>query len=197
MKKLFGFLGLLFLSFNIQAQEYVDLGLSVNWAAYNVGANSIEEIGETFVPGAMEPFTSGMNMKAYCMPYQNKQSGNPDYDVATARWGRGWRTPTQQEWEELMRRCKWKRSVIILNNGVKIKGYEVRGRNGNSIFLHDHRFSNGVSAITYYMADTHLHSYLLNKGCLVGAGIMTSKQGPKAVEYWRGVSVRPVIDKIN
>ena len=155
MKRLFVFIGLLISVFNVQSQEYVDLGLSVNWATYNVGANSIEEIGETFV--------SGMDMTAYCIPYQNKQSGNPEFDVATARWGRGWRTPTMQEWKELIRRCKWKRSKIVLNNGSKIKGYIVTGQNGNTIFLHDHKLVNGLSYGIYYMAeadtDAEIHTY--------------------------------------
>lgn len=54
-----------------------------------------------------------------------------DYSQAcNVRWGSGWRLPNKAELEELKVRCTWKWTT---QNGVK--GYEVTGPNGNSIFL--------------------------------------------------------------
>lgn len=125
----------LMLGFRVQAQEYVDLGLSVNWATYNVGANNIEELGEKFVAGTTIKWQKG-RAKTNAVIHINGFSGNAEYDAATANWGQGWRTPTRAEWEELIRRCKWKHNKLVLSNGTKINGAKITGPNGNSIFLH-------------------------------------------------------------
>ena len=39
-----------------QGPEYVDLGLSVNWATFNVGASKPEEYGDYFAWGEVEPY---------------------------------------------------------------------------------------------------------------------------------------------
>lgn len=41
--------------------EYVDLGLSVKWATYNVGANSTDENGDYFAWGGTEPLYSSLS----------------------------------------------------------------------------------------------------------------------------------------
>ena len=112
----------LMLGFRVQAQEYVDLGLSVNWATYNVGANNIEELGEKFVAGTTIKWQKG-RAKTHAVIHINGFSGNAEYDAVTANWGQGWRTPARAEWEELIRRCKWKHSKLVLSNGTKIYCY--------------------------------------------------------------------------
>ena len=54
----------------------------------------------------------------------------PQYDAATANWGGTWRMPTKNELNELINNCTW---TWTTQNGVK--GYNVEGPNGNSIFL--------------------------------------------------------------
>lgn len=51
-------------------------------------------------------------------------------DAATVNWGRPWRMPTLDEFEELIDKCTWKWTSL---NGVW--GSEVVGPNGKSIFL--------------------------------------------------------------
>ena len=51
-------------------------------------------------------------------------------DAATVNWGNGWRMPTKDECEELLK-CTTKKVVTI--HGVK--GMRFTGTNGNSVFL--------------------------------------------------------------
>ena len=51
-------------------------------------------------------------------------------DAANANWGGAWRMPTDAEWQELRDNCTWTWKTL---NGIN--GVEVKGPNGNSIFL--------------------------------------------------------------
>ena len=121
--------------------EYVDLGLSVKWATFNIGASAPEEYGDYFAWGETEPKAeyrwenykwcdgTASNMIKY-----NKTDGlttlDLDDDVAHVNWGGNWRMPTDAEFTELREKCRWEWTV---QNGVN--GYKVVGVNGNSIFL--------------------------------------------------------------
>jgi len=52
-------------------------------------------------------------------------------DAATANWGNGWRTPTPEEWQELIDGCDWSYN----SNGAGTPYYKVAGKNGNSIII--------------------------------------------------------------
>lgn len=110
--------------------EAIDLGLSVKWASFNIGATSPEEYGKLY--GWGDP-TGNLTSETP----DNYPSANPpasicgtEYDIATANWGSDWRMPTQSEFEELASKCNWKWSEV---NGIY--GMTVTGVNGNSIFL--------------------------------------------------------------
>ena len=118
---------------------YVDLGLSVKWATYNVGANAPEEYGDYFAWGETTTKDNYSNCPTYRLSKSELQSqgyidgeGNltPQYDAATANWGGTWRMPTYAELNELNTQCTWE--WIDTND---FKGYKVTGPNGNSIFL--------------------------------------------------------------
>ncbi len=55
---------------------------------------------------------------------------DPEDDAAIANMGENWRIPTVEEMEELRVECTWEWTE---RNGVK--GYKVKGKNGNFIFL--------------------------------------------------------------
>ena len=93
--------------------EFVDLGLSVNWATLNIGANYIYYRGDFFD--------------------WNTESQN---DTATVLWGEKWRMPTKEEFQELMDKCQWEWDK-------ENQGYKVIGKNGNSIFLPAGGFKSG------------------------------------------------------
>lgn len=91
----------------INGRQYVDLGLASRtlWATTNVGATRPSDYGTYF----------------------NYSSSS---DPATTNWGRNWCTPTTAQWDELISRCTF--TTTYQNN---IKGCNVVGPNGNSIFL--------------------------------------------------------------
>lgn len=115
----------------------VDLGLSVKWAAYNVGATSPEEYGEYYAWGEVEPkidYTEETykwyEKGKYSLPGDLSDISGTEYDAATVNWGKGWRMPTKLE---LMELCEKTTAVYVNYNNVK--GYRFIGSNGNSIFL--------------------------------------------------------------
>ena len=127
--------------------EWVDLGLSVNWATCNVGATKPEEYGNYYAWGETTPKTtydwstykwcngSYDTMTKYCT---NSDYGTVDNytvlgkedDAASVNMGGSWRMPTYKEQAELQTKCTWTWTTL---NGVN--GYNVEGPNGNSIFL--------------------------------------------------------------
>ena len=136
---------------DLPATEMVDLGLSVKWASFNVGATKPEEYGHYFAWGETEPKTDySWATYKWCngdynklTKYNNQYSyGTADGkkvlesgdDAATVKWGEPWRTPTSSEWEELAEDCIWQWKTY---QGVK--GYLVSGKKSGytdkSIFL--------------------------------------------------------------
>ena len=114
-----------------EGHGYVDLGLSVKWATCNVGATSPEDYGHCFAWGETSP--KDEYTEDNCSTYGKQMSDiadNAQYDAATANWGGNWRMPTKNELKELSNNCTW---TWTTQNGVN--GYNVKGPNGNSIFL--------------------------------------------------------------
>ena len=84
----------------------IDLGLSVKWAAVNIGAETVGDYGDYFAWGETEPkenYTGGANYT-----YSTTATSlTPEADVARVKWGGEWRMPTVAEIEELMENCEW------------------------------------------------------------------------------------------
>lgn len=90
---------------SVPSLETVDLGLSVRWAVCNVGAGRPEEAGDALT-----------------------------FDESLSTGYPGFAVPTEKQWDELIRNCKWTFTVL---NGVR--GYLVSskkpGFEGRSLFL--------------------------------------------------------------
>lgn len=140
----------------IKGHEWVDLDLPSGtlWATQNVGANKPEDYGDYFAWGETSGYKSGktkFNLDTYkwlagrnsegveqLKKYVVKYYGEPDNkaildkedDAAFVNWGSGWLMPTKEQFEELLQNCTWKWTTI-----KGIKGFEVKGKNGNTIFL--------------------------------------------------------------
>ena len=125
---------------NVQPEpEYVDLGLSVKWATFNVGATSPEDYGDYFAWGETEPketyswatykWGTSSNLTKYNTT-DGKTTLDPEDDAAKVLWGGYWRMPSKEEVDELTQQCTW---IWTTHNNVN--GYKVTGPNGNSIFL--------------------------------------------------------------
>lgn len=129
--------------------EAVDLGLSVRWAACNVGAEYEADFGYHFAWGetaekddyqwatyahgiAYNMLTKYTNDPSFGLHgfVDDKLTLDPEDDAATALLGQGWRTPTTAEMQELVERCQWEESYQM-----GVAGMTVTGPNGNAIFL--------------------------------------------------------------
>jgi hypothetical protein len=100
----------------IDGYEFVDLGLSVKWAASNL--NGYYQYGN---PSANDFKTE------YGLPTTG--IGGTSDDPAYANMSNKWRLPTRTEMQELVNNCTWE---YTYDNG---SGFRVTGPNGNSIFL--------------------------------------------------------------
>lgn len=122
--------------------EPVDLGLSVDWAPYNIGANIVLNFGDFFAWGETSPYyedgyaaepsipdscwkagkAAGYAWGSYDKTIDRCGGGTtllPKYDPATVLWGEGWRMPTIEEWDELMKACA--DSTAVLSNPARLE----------------------------------------------------------------------------
>lgn len=139
--------------------EAVDLGLSVQWASFNVGAFAPEEYGDYFAWGETSPKAEyswetykWCNGSEYSLTRYNYDGnyGETDYcsmlnaynyedDAARANWQGNWRIPTEEEWNEICNynNCSWEWQENY--NGSGVNGYLVsslkQGYTDRSIFL--------------------------------------------------------------
>lgn len=120
----------------IDGHQYVDLGLSVNWATCNIGASKPYENGSYY------PFYYWGKQSAKSAPQKIYGS---IWDRAKHLWGTNWRLPSYDEIKELAN-CEW--STITLNG---TKGAKVVGPNGNFIFLpfSGHGYAEDISEFNY------------------------------------------------
>ncbi|MCF0184406.1 MAG: hypothetical protein HUK01_08755 [Bacteroidaceae bacterium] len=136
-------------------ENYVDLGLSVKWAKYNVGASLPTEIGGYFQWGATSPMTgnattgwatynqslSWLYSNGYITSTATKyESDGKRYaqgiltsakDAATQIMGSPWRMPTIQEFSELVNGTT--QSVVTMNGVTGV--LFTSNANGNCIFM--------------------------------------------------------------
>ena len=165
-----------------ETPEAVDLGLSVKWASFNVGATRPEEPGSLFAWGETAPkdeYTEA-NYKwlgpdgftKYC---DNEQLGTVDSkmeldredDAAYVAYGDGWHMPTVAQTVELVDDTHW--------NGVTVNGLngtifiaEKEGYENNWIFLPVVPASDDPLGRSYYWSSSLIrqnaptHAYTLD-----------------------------------
>ncbi len=180
----------------ISTQKKVDLGLSVCWAGWNVGASSPEGCGNYYAWGettAKSSYTES-SYQYHNGSYVNIGSNicGTQYDVARTQWGGSWRMPTKAEFQELKDRCTW-----TFTSYKGINGYKVTGPNGNSIFLPAAGYRYGT-VLDYRGAHGHYWSGSLYEGSQAGAYYLFFICGDRLVNYYyreSGYTVRPVCDK--
>ena len=125
----------------------VDLGLSVKWAPCNIGARYEYEDGMYFAWGELNTQKDfSWNNYTLCNGSENSLTKynsistygkvdnikklEYDDDPGYMLYGTDWHLPTRGQWEELVGLCTW--TWTKRNNHY---GYEVKGPNGNTIFL--------------------------------------------------------------
>lgn len=168
----------------------IDLGLSVKWASFNLGASKPEEYGDYYSWGEIEPYDD---------QYSSDQNSfgdvlDPEHDAASVILGGTWRIPTQEEWTELSENCSFEWTSL---NGII--GYRVYGKKNSafesaSIFLPAAGF---MSYGKFYQVST------IYTESNYGDYVCSSKQKPefhftvsrRALDAWNlydGRTIRPV-----
>ena len=179
----------------INGHEWVDLGLpsGTRWATCNVGATKPEQPGGLYAWGETATKTSYMpsNGKTYGKNMDDI-SGNATYDVATAKWGKGWRMPTKDEFDELLQYCNY----AYVKKGNLYGHQFTNPSNNRSIFLpstgHKERSSkieNANVCGNYWASTPYKDSY--NNGAYnyhFGAALGEMGTGERS----SGFGVRPV-----
>lgn len=150
----------------IGKKEWVNLGLSVNWATFNVGADEPEGYGEYYTWGGLTPISS-----SYCPEYVPPTLSydgeitvlDPAFDVVRVKWGGEWRMPTNEEFEELRNNCNWIWTSINGHYGYKVAS-KLQGFTDNYIFLPASGSYQGnelkeVNSRTYYRTNVYYPLY--------------------------------------
>lgn len=189
---------------NVQNHDFVDLGLSVQWATCNIGAESPKQGGNLYAWAETETKSSykyenykyGKNGSYDQMTKYNRNDGltmlESCDDAASVNWGNEWKTPTAEEFKELLDNCDW--------YGMNGCYYGISKINDNVIILstktgcRDDSFYNNRSDDGYY--------WTANKGTDVQRGYAWIKR--QAYYYFTtninryfGYAVRPVLRSIH
>lgn len=130
----------------------VDLGLSVKWSdrllstwAYNAGINSNPLMGYN---------TYSFGASSYDLNSEGIEKGDisgTNYDNVVKAGCTNWRTPTKENFEELITKCtlKFEENTI---DGTTYRGFRAIGPNGNSIFI---RAEYNTSSTIYILTSSY------------------------------------------
>lgn len=176
--------------------DAVDLGLSVKWASWNVGASKIADYGGLY--GAGDP--TGLLLSTSNASYYWKKGisiSGTEYDLAYVKWGGSWRIPSYEELIELKNNCTWEHNVT--NEGVK--GSIAKGPSGNSIFFpySGTRFGGELierdEVCCIWSADSHPGYGALSQPGYYDLDIRSGRFQTDGSECFPGQSIRPVCNK--
>lgn len=176
--------------------ESVDLGLPSGtlWAKYNIGATSESDYGDLFAWGATEPYrlngtTPIDNTGNYGASYANKIQHDlyPNEDVATVKWGKGWRMPTKAQLDELLANTTVEWTAI---NGIN--GRKFTASNGNYIFLPSAGYVTGGTLSYLGKGGNYWVRSFYSASNAWRLSFYSSEQGVGTNSRILGFSVRPV-----
>ena len=119
---------------SVDGYSYVDLGLSVKWAMYNIGASKPQQYGSylEFTEGAASSNYREVRLSLIRAGFQIGDAiSGTSFDPVRDKWGSKWKMPTEEDFEELVDNCNYEileyESVLGIKFTSKI--------NGRSIFL--------------------------------------------------------------
>ena len=155
--------------------EWIDLGLGVKWATYNVGASQPWEfgnyfsLGETtgydegkrnFATSTYKWYEEGVGYTKYCCNssygiVDNKYVVDKEDDAASANWGGNWRLPHPSEVAELMNNCYWEWTNSYNNSGIKgVIVYKAKTTTDMGIYCNESKTV--MPSAKYTLSDTHI-----------------------------------------
>ena len=182
----------------------IDMGTSVKWAAYNVGASSPEEYGDYYAWGEVatkskynwstyldSPSRDGNSFTKY---YNNggKTKLDPENDAAHVKWGESWRMPTDDEWRELKEQCYWEWTTHNSINGRMVYSFDT----GYKIFLPAAGSRDGTNLSNVGSVGIYWSSSLCSGNSKFAWHVEFSSSDVGRYNYYRyyGKPVRPVCD---
>ena len=174
--------------------QAVDLGLSVKWASFNLGATKPEEYGLYYAWGEIES-KDEHSFGTYSMTKYSFTDGkkvlDPEDDVAYYRSGGIWRMPTDAEWTELRSKCTWSWTTM---NGIY--GRRVTGPNGSSIFLPAAGYCDAMGLQDIGVRGAYWSSslYTNSPDAAWSVSFSSSKVSRNCIYRNYGLSIRPVCD---
>lgn len=196
----------------IQGKKYVDLGLSVKWAVYDVGSDNANENGSRFAWGLTTPTTetqvpwseykyfdeenNDAPLTKYC---ENERFGKVDSlnvleaidDAASVLWGDEWRMPTKAEVAELIRVCL---ATVVRNDGVLANRFTSDEAGYENVAL-TFPYSSGLSnywTSSLYETNSILAYYYQMVDFTSGSSTIESEIGPKGMGRGGTAFVRAV-----
>ena len=181
---------------------YVDLGLSVLWSPYNLGATTLSEPGNYYAWGEIVPknsykwgtykwgnigsFTKYNNNTSYGV-VDNVNTLEANDDAARYLWGEPWRIPTRDDCEELKSRC-----TLYPISGV---GWSVLGPNGNYIIIPPHTAQDDTGTYSYIsLSRLFWSSTIYDSDCRYAYlySVDTYRIDWEAFDRYVGLPIRPV-----
>ncbi len=189
------------------SMEYVDLGLSVKWAKWNLGATAPEESGDFFAWGETSP-KSEYESDNYRFSEKGKglvkYNSKDNYgsvvdnlkqlelcdDAAHVILGGDWRMPTAKEIKELKDNCSFSRTTINGVKGSKLKSKK-KGYTDRWIFFPDTGFKSGEKVLGckdgFYWTSS---LYTRRPDC--GLMIFCNNWDDDRSDRYHGLAIRPV-----
>ena len=182
--------------------EAIDLGLSVKWASFNLGATKPAEYGNYYAWGETQSknnYTWGTYR--WCNGSENsltkyyygdgKTSLESADDAVQTKLGDKWRMPTEKEWRELIDNCTWTASSSGGINGMLARSKKT----GAELFFPFSGQKDGgeikkVGSTGYYWTAT------LNPFESL-ASIGTTSPDIGYLERYYGLAIRPVYGEAN
>lgn len=182
----------------------VELGLSVKWAACNVGATLPGDYGDYFAWGETVTkstynwgtYTDSPNRDGYSFTkYAKDKELLLDYedDAANVKLNGDWRMPTDEELTELRTKCIW-----IWTQYGGHNGYVVAGSADNAIFLpaagcHDGNYLYAANAGGNYWSSSIRDDPYSHSDCAYEVSFTSEKVSRNGFNRYYGFSVRPVL----
>lgn len=134
------------ISSDYPAAQAIDLGLSVKWASWNVGAFDVSDYGSYIGWGDSTAVLHSSAASDYAVGNTATNIAGTDYDVAHRKWGGKWRMPTAEEIQEL-NSLTWAEVQV---DGINC--WMLTAKNGNCIYIPKAGFQNATD--THYVGSS-------------------------------------------
>ena len=178
----------------------VNLGLSVKWASWNMGAQEIAGTGKYIGWGVITDEITSSNVADYAPELRGTTGSlvdNPDYDIAHVKWGDGWSVPTRDQFDELAQ-LTWEKVTKTDGSGNTITGYLIYGKGNysqNTIFLpwagcrNEETIQQYNQSGRYWTADCSS-----TKGEAYAVQLLSGRVEKSSTQKCIGMSIRPVFN---